>query len=128
MLSEEIKGAGHAQPDKSKAEMQLLSIDKPVGLKEVGRRFVINSNMNEYHLAINELWEKPDKESCSVNSPTAAPQDHGDEDGRKQQPQRLLKMELDQSTNGIINCESDPVLRGPLLIPFFFFKYGSMNF
>lgn len=83
VLSEEIKGAGHAQPDKSKADMQFLSIDKPVGLKEVGRRFVIKPNMNGYQLAINELWEKPDKGTHSVNSPTAGPQEHGDEGWKK---------------------------------------------
>lgn len=79
MLSEEIKGAGQAQPDKSKGEMRFLSMDKAVGLKEVGRRFLINPNMNGYNLAINELWEKPGKGTCSVNCPTAGPQEHGDE-------------------------------------------------
>lgn len=37
--------------------------------------------MNGYHLAINELWEEPDK--GSVNSPTADPQEHGDEGWKK---------------------------------------------
>lgn len=39
--------------------------------------------MNGYHLATNELWEEPDKGTCSVNSPTAGPQEHGDEGWRK---------------------------------------------
>lgn len=54
--------------------MQFLSINKPMGLKEVGRRFYINTSMNGYHLAVNELWEKPDEGT----SPAAIPQGHRD--------------------------------------------------
>lgn len=83
MLSEKIKGAGQAQPDKSKGETHFLSIDKSVGLKEAGRIFVTNPNRNGYNLGINELWEKPDKGTCSVNCPTAGPQEHRDEGWKK---------------------------------------------
>lgn len=58
VLSEEIKIARHAQPNKMKAEMPILCINKPRGLKEAGRRFAINTSMNGYHLAVNELREK----------------------------------------------------------------------
>lgn len=36
------------------------------------------------------------EEPASVNSPTAGPQKHGDEGWKIQQPQRLLKVKLDQ--------------------------------
>lgn len=83
MSAQEIQGAGHTQPKKSKVEMQFLSIDNPVGSKEVGRRFVFNPNMNRCRLAIDELWEKPDKGTYSVNSPSACTPEHGDEGWKK---------------------------------------------
>lgn len=70
VLSEEIKVAGHVQPNKMKVEMQFLSINKPMGLKEEGRKFAINTSMNGYHLAVNELWEKLDEGTwqCELSS------------------------------------------------------------
>lgn len=59
--SEQIKIARHSQPSKMKAEMQFLSVNKPIGLKEVGRRFAINTSRNGYKLALNELQEKLDE-------------------------------------------------------------------
>lgn len=58
--------------------------------------------------------------------PQLAHKSMGMRDGRKQQHQRLQEMDLDQSTNGIMICESDPGLRGTpadpiLLILVFFF-------
>lgn len=105
VLSEEIKTVRHAQPDKTKAEMQFLSINKPMGLKEAGRRFAINRSMNGYHLAVNELREKLDEGTwqCELSSSRPA-RAQGMGKGRKQQPQKLFKMELDQFTYGITRC------------------------
>lgn len=61
VLSEQIKIARDTQSSKTKVEMQFLSINKPMGLKEEGKSFVINTSMNGYHLAVNELWEKLDE-------------------------------------------------------------------
>jgi len=48
----------HHQPNKTKAEMQFLSINKPMTLREMGRRFAVNTSMNGYHLAVKELQER----------------------------------------------------------------------
>lgn len=60
VLLEEIKAVRHTKTNKMKAEMQFLSINKPMGLKEAGR-FAVNISMNGYHMAVTELQEKLDK-------------------------------------------------------------------
>lgn len=98
-----------------KAEMQFLSINKPMGLKEAGR-FAVNISMNGYHMAVTELQEKLDKGiwpwELSSSHPTRA-QGQGKEGNRS--PRGLVNSQM-----GLWDMDVKPsaqrVSAGPVLL------------